>query len=160
MALPRRQQRLPEAIDHQVTSADPRLARLFGTFGRLWAGERLPARELRPTRASRLWPGLWEALAAGVWPAPPLTDPPMADAAGGPSAGRGSIPAPPGQARQAPDGPAQSGQDDRQPRGRGENCRLTARAPYAARRWPTRWARTPPGGWLTGTASRISRRTS
>jgi len=119
MALPRRQQRLLEAIDRQMTNADPRLARLFGTFGRLWAGEPLPAREQLPTRASRFWSGLWEALAQGAWPAPPLTDVSVTDAAGNPGAGHGSIPAPPGQARQAPDGPAQSGQDDRRPRGRG-----------------------------------------
>ena len=119
MALPRRQQRLLEAIEHQMASADPRLARLLGTFGRLWAGEPLPAREQLPTRACRFWPGLREALAAGAWALPPLTDPPMTDAAGGPGPGRGSIPAPPGQARQAPDGPAQNGQDDHRPRGRG-----------------------------------------
>jgi hypothetical protein len=119
MALPRRQQRLLEAIDHQMTSADPRLAWLLGAFGRLWAGEPPPAREQLPTRASRFWSGLWEALATGAWAAPPLTDPPVTDAAGGPGAGRGSIPAPPGRARPGPDGPAQSGRDDRRPRGRG-----------------------------------------
>jgi hypothetical protein len=77
MALPRRQQRLLEAIEHQMTSADPRLAWMLGTFGRLWADEPLPAREQLPTRTSRFWPGLWEAFALGAWPAPPLTDPPM-----------------------------------------------------------------------------------
>lgn len=74
MALPRRQQRLLEAIDHQMSGADPRLAWLLGTFGRIWAGEPLPAREQLPTRASRFWPGLWEALAAGTWLAPSNQD--------------------------------------------------------------------------------------
>jgi hypothetical protein len=119
MALSRRQQRLLEVIDQQMTSADPRLAWLLGTFGRLWAGEPLPAREQLPTRASRFWSGLWEALAAGAWPAPPPTDPPMTEAAGCPGAGHGSIPAPPGQARQAPGRPAQSDPDGRRPRGGG-----------------------------------------
>jgi hypothetical protein len=113
MALSRRQRRILEAIDHQMTSADPRLAWLFGTFGRLWAGKPLPAREQLPTRASRFWSGLREALAAGAWLALPVTDPPMTDAAGGTGTGRGSIPASPGQPPQAPDRPAQSGQDDR-----------------------------------------------
>jgi len=119
MALPRRQRRLLEAIDHQMTSADPRLTRLFGTFGRLWAGEPLPAREQLSTRAGRFWSGLREALAAGAWAALPLTDPPMTEAAGGPGAGRGSIATPPGRARQGPDGPARSSQAERRPRGRG-----------------------------------------
>ncbi len=74
MALPRRQQRLLEAIDHQMSGADPRLAWLLGTFGRIWAGEPLPAREQLPTRASRFWPGLREALAAGTWLAPSNQD--------------------------------------------------------------------------------------
>src|SRR5579863_6224413 len=113
MALTRRQQRLLEAIDAQMASADPRLAWLLGTFGRFWAGEPLPAREQLPTRASRSWSGLWEALAAGAWPVPPLTDPPVAGTAGGPVAGRGSIPDLPGQARQAPGVAAQSGQPGR-----------------------------------------------
>jgi hypothetical protein len=117
MALPRRQQRLLEAIDRQTTSADPSLAWLLGTFGRLRAGEPMPAREQLPTRASRFWSGLWEALAAGAWPAPPLTDRPVTDAAAGLGAGRGSIPTPPGRAPQGPDGPAQTGQADRRPRG-------------------------------------------
>ena len=42
MALPRRQQRLLEAIDHQMSGADPRLAWLLGTFGPL--ARRAPAR--------------------------------------------------------------------------------------------------------------------
>jgi hypothetical protein len=113
MALPRRQRRLLDAIDHQVTGADPRLAQLLGEFGRLWAGEPMPAREQLPARASRFWPGLWEALAAGAWAASPLPDLPMTDAAGRSGAERGSTPAAPDRARQEPDGPAQSGQADR-----------------------------------------------
>jgi len=119
MALPRRQQRILEAIDRQMTSADPHLAWLLGTFGRLWADEPLPAREQLPTPASRFWSGLREALAAGAWLAPPLTNPTMTDATGGPGAGHGSVPPPPGQARQAPDRPGRSGRDDRPPRGSG-----------------------------------------
>jgi len=87
MALSRREQRLLKAIDRQMTSADPRLAWLFS---RLRAGEPQPAREQLPTRARRFWPGLWQALAAGAWPALPPTDPHMTDAARGPGAGRGS----------------------------------------------------------------------
>lgn len=102
MALPRRQQRLLEAIDHEMTRADPRLAWLLGTFGLLWAGEPMPAWEQFPTRASRFWPGLLGILAAGAWPFLPFTDPPMTGAAGGP----GAIPTQPGQAPQAPEGPA------------------------------------------------------
>jgi Protein of unknown function (DUF3040) len=113
MALPRHQRRLLRAIDRQMTSADPRLAQLLDTFGRLWAGEPMPAREQLPARASQFWAGLWEALAAGAWLAPPLPDLPMTDAAGRPGAERGSTPAAPDRARQEPDGPAQSGQADR-----------------------------------------------
>jgi hypothetical protein len=89
MALPRRQRRHLDAIDHQMTSADPRLAWLLGTFDRLWAGEPLPAREQLPTRASRFCRGLWEALATGAWLAPPLTDLHVTEAAGRPGRGRG-----------------------------------------------------------------------
>jgi hypothetical protein len=96
MALPCRQQRLLEAIDHQLTNADPHLAWLLGAFGRLCADEPLPARE-------------------GAWPVPPLTDPPATDAAGHAGAGHGSI-LPPGQVRQSPDW---HGRHGRRPRGRG-----------------------------------------
>ena len=113
MALPRRQQRLLEAIEHQMTSTDPRLAWMLGTFGRLWAGEPLPAREQLPARTSRFWPGLWEALALGAWAAPPLTDPPMTDAAARPGARRGSRFTARDQGAQGPDRPTQSGQADR-----------------------------------------------
>jgi hypothetical protein len=118
MALPCRQQRLLEAIDHQLTSADPHLAWLLGAFGRLWADEPLPGREQLPTWASRLRSFLWEALAAGAWPVPPLMDPPVTDAAGHPGAGHGSI-LPPGQVRQLPDWPGRSGRHGRRPGGRG-----------------------------------------
>ena len=113
MALPRRQRRLLDAIDHQMTSADPRLAWLLGTFGRLWAGEPLPAREQLPARASRFRPGLWKALTAGAWLAPPLTDLRVTEAAGRPGSGRDSVPDAPDMARQEPDGPAESGRADR-----------------------------------------------
>jgi len=101
MALPRRQRRLLKAIDRQTSAADPRLAWLFGIFGQLWAGEPLPAREQLNTRATRFRSGLWEALAAGAWPAPPFT---------GPS---------PSRARGVPDGSANSRQADRRPGGSG-----------------------------------------
>jgi hypothetical protein len=107
MPLPRRQQRLIEAIDHQLTGTDPRLAWLFSTFGRLWAGEPLPAREQLCTRAGGFWSSVREALAAGAWP---VTGLPVTDASG---AGRGSIPSAPDQARKAADGPGRNEQDDR-----------------------------------------------
>jgi hypothetical protein len=118
MALPCRQQRLLEAIDQQLTDADPHLAWLLGAFGRLWADEPLPAREQLPTWASRLRSLLWEAFAVTAWPMPPLADPPMTDAAGHPGAEYGSVPAP-GEIRQAPDWPGRSGRHDRRRRGRG-----------------------------------------
>jgi hypothetical protein len=108
MALPRRQQRLLEAIDHQITSADPRLAWMLGTFGRLWADEPLPAREQLTTRRSRFWPGLWQVLALSGWAVLPLTELPMTDAAGRARARRGSTSTAPDQDAQGPDGPAQS----------------------------------------------------
>ena len=86
MALPCRQQRLLEAIDHQLTNADPHLAWLLGAFGQRWADAPLPAREQFPTWASRLRSLLWEALAVTAWPVPPVTDPPMTDAGGHPGA--------------------------------------------------------------------------
>jgi hypothetical protein len=89
MALPARQQRLLDAIDGQLANADPHLAWLLGSFGRLWADQPLPAREQFPTWASRLRSLLWEALAATAWPAAPLTDPSMTDAAGHPGPGHG-----------------------------------------------------------------------
>jgi hypothetical protein len=112
MALPRRQGRLLDAIDHLVTGADPRLAQLFGAFGRLRAGEPLTAREQLPARASRFWSALWEALAAGGWAAPTLTDLPMTEAACRPGAGSASMPTVPDRARQEPDGPTPSDQAD------------------------------------------------
>lgn len=118
MALPCRQQRLLEAIDHQLTNTDPHLAWLLGAFGQLWADEPLPAREKLPTWASRFRSFLWEAFATGAWPTPPLTDSPMTDAAGHPGAGHGSI-LPPGQVRRSPDWPGQSGRPGRRPRWRG-----------------------------------------
>ncbi len=94
MGLPGRQQRLLEAIDHQLTDADPHLARLLGAFGQLWACEHVPAREQLPARASRLWSFLRDALAASAWPVPLLTDPPVTDAAGRPRPGRDATPPP------------------------------------------------------------------
>ena len=102
MALPRRQQRLLVAIDQQMNSTDPRLAWLFGTFGRLWAGEPLPAREQLRTRAGRFCAALWDALGAVAWPVPPLVDTLMTGATGEASAGSGSLRAVPGRAEQAP----------------------------------------------------------
>jgi hypothetical protein len=102
MALPRRQRRVLDAIDDQLTSADPHLARRLGAVGSHPADEPLPAREQLTTWASRLRFFLWEAFAAGAWPVPPLADPPMAGAAWHPGAGHGSI-LPRGQARQSPD---------------------------------------------------------
>jgi hypothetical protein len=118
MALSCRQQRLLGAIDHQLTNADPQLASLLGAFGQLCAGAPLPAREQLPTWASRLRSFLWEAFAAGAWPASAFTDPYMTDAAGHPGAGHGSV-FPPGQGLQAPDWPGQGGRHGRRPRGKG-----------------------------------------
>jgi hypothetical protein len=118
VGLPRRQQRLLEAIDRQLADADPDLARLLDAFGRVWADEPLPAREQLHTWASRLRSLLWEALAATAWPVPPLTDPPVTGAAGDPGAGHGPV-LPPGQVRQAPDWPAQSGRHGGRQRRRG-----------------------------------------
>ena len=92
MTLPRRQRRLLEAIDRLMTSADPRLARLLGIFGRLWAGESLPAHEQLPVRTGPSWSALWQALAAGAWAAAPLTDRPAAGAAGRPGPRRSAAP--------------------------------------------------------------------
>jgi DoxX-like family len=72
MALPRRQRRLLEAIDRQLASADPRLARLLGTFGRFWADEPLPAHEQLPVRTGPSWSGPWRVLAAGGLTLPAL----------------------------------------------------------------------------------------
>jgi hypothetical protein len=118
MALPSRQQRVLEAIDHQLTSADPHLAWRLGAFGQLWADEPLPAREQLSTWASRLRSLLWEALAGGAWPVPPFTDPSVTDAAARRGPGDGSV-LPPGQLRQSPDWPGRSGRSGRRPRGRG-----------------------------------------
>lgn len=65
MTLPRRQRRLLGAIDCQVNSADPLLARSVAAFARRWAGEPLPAREQVRPRGARFWDGLWEALGVG-----------------------------------------------------------------------------------------------
>ena len=116
MALPCRQQRLLEAIDHQLTNADPHLAWLLGSFGQRWADEPLPAREQLPAWASRLRSLLCEAFAAGGWPGPPLTDPTVTGADGYAGAGPGSV-LPPGRVRQAPDWPGRSGRHGRRPRG-------------------------------------------
>ncbi|HET6192172.1 MAG TPA: hypothetical protein VFE59_34830 [Trebonia sp.] len=119
MALPCRQQRLLEAIDRQLADADPHLAWLLGAFGRLWADEPLPAREQLSTWASRLRSLLWEAFAAGAWPMPPLTDPPVTAAGGHPGAEHDSLPAPGGERQAAPDWPGRDGRHGRRPRGRG-----------------------------------------
>jgi hypothetical protein len=105
MTLPRRQRRLLGAIDRQLTSADPRLARLLGAFGRHWAGESLPAHEQLPVRTGPSWPGLWRILAAGAWGAPPLIDLPAAGAARTTGTERGAASAAPDQTTQGPDGP-------------------------------------------------------
>ncbi len=98
MTLPRHQQRLFEAIERQVNSADPLLARSFAAFARRWAGEPLPAREQMRSRGARFWDGLWEALGAGscswLWFADPVvtstavgTDPEACSADTGPGQG-------------------------------------------------------------------------
>ena len=98
MTLPRRQRRLVEAIDHQIDSADPRLASEFGTFGRLWAGEPLPDREQLRTGAGWFWPSLWAALGASAWAVLPPPEPAATPASGerGGELGAGAVaPRPP-----------------------------------------------------------------
>ena len=85
-----------------MTSADPRLAWMFGKFGQFWSGEPLPAREQLHTRTSRFWAGLWQALAASAWAAP-FTDLPATDAAGRTGAKRGSVSTAPDQGGQGGD---------------------------------------------------------
>jgi len=108
MTLPRRQRRLLEAIDHQMTSTDPRLAWMLATFGRLWAGEPLPACEQLHTRTSRFRAGLWQALAASAWAAP-FADLPATDAAGRADVNRGSASTAPDQGGPGVGGAAQDG---------------------------------------------------
>jgi hypothetical protein len=116
MALPRRQRRLLEAIDYQMNSADPRLARLFGAFSGFCAGEPLPTREQLPRRAARFRAALWEALGAGIWPTPFVADPNLAGTVGGTDPGSGSSGAELGQVEQAPGQVRQEGRrDDRHP---------------------------------------------
>jgi hypothetical protein len=115
MALPRRQRRLLEAIDYQMNSADPRLARLFGAFSGFCAGEPLPTREQLPRRAARFRAALWEALGAGIWPTPFVADPHLAGTVGGTVPGSGSSGAELGQVEQAPGQLRQEGRADRHP---------------------------------------------
>ena len=124
MTLPRREQRLLDAIDQELTSADPHLEWLLGPsgpFGRLCAGEPLPAREQLPESASRLRSFLWEALAGAAWSVPPLPDPPVIGAAGQSSVEYRPVP-PPGQRGQAPDRPGQGRQPGHGSRGKAGNC--------------------------------------
>jgi len=102
MALPRRERRLLEAIDYEMSCSDPHLVWLFRRFSGLWAGEPLPAREQLRTRTRRFWGGLWEALGAGAWPVPPLPDPAVTDTDAGTGAERGTAAAAPEQAKRPP----------------------------------------------------------
>jgi hypothetical protein len=100
MALPRRERRLAEAIDREVTSADPRLARLFRVFGRCWAGEPVPDREQLRRGRDGFWPRLWDALCAGAWEV--SVEPTMADVIRGAGTGPAAIDAVPDQPERAP----------------------------------------------------------
>ena len=81
-----------------MANADPRLAWMLATFGRLWAGKPLPACEQLHSRTSRFRAGLRQALAASVWAAP-ITDLPATDAAGRADVKRGSASTAPDQGR-------------------------------------------------------------
>ena len=86
MSLPRREQALLDAIDHEVTGEDPRLSRLFGMFDGLWAGAPLPDGEQQRRGRAGFWAALWDALCAGAWLVPPdLPVPGEAGAGPGPA---------------------------------------------------------------------------
>jgi len=106
MALPRRERRLAERIDREVTSTDPRLARLFRMFGRLCEGESLPDRE--QVRGG-FWLSLRDALHAGAWLL--AADPVFVSLAGEAGNGIRPIDALPGRPGQGPGQPGRGRRD-------------------------------------------------
>ena len=105
MSLPRRERRLLTAIDHEVATADPGLARQFDEFGSPWAGAPLPGAEQLGGGTSGFLAGQWDALCADSWLLP--SDPGVA------GAGPGTIDAAWDQSGQGPGRPGQERRDDR-----------------------------------------------